>query len=55
VVGDFPPFPPHLVSIWGRETKCFRMIGLKLANQTLLIPLGGALPDKDDHAGFLGN
>ena len=29
--------------------------GLKLANQTLLIPLGGALPDKEGHARFLGN
>ena len=25
VVGDVPPFFPHLVSFLGRETKCFRI------------------------------
>jgi hypothetical protein len=38
------------IAIWPKSP-----FGLKLANQALLIPLGGALPDKDDHARFLGN
>jgi hypothetical protein len=40
----------HLVSFFGRE------IGLKLTNQTLLFPPGGALPDKSGYSmRFLGS